>query len=56
MLGTIKHHIYKLDPSMEVMMLFFPAELFHQVYPFYECDEERISISGNIRFDQPLNN
>ena len=56
MLGTIKHHIYKLDPSMEGMMLFFPAELFHQVYPFYECDEERISISGNIWFDQPLNN
>ena len=32
-------------------MLFFPAKLMHSVYPFYECDKERISISGNIRFD-----
>ncbi len=48
MLGHIQHHIYKLDPSMEGMMLFFPSELYHQVYPFYNCDEERVSISGNI--------
>ena len=48
MLGHIQHHIYKLDPSMEGIMLFFPAELYHQVYPFYNCDEERVSISGNI--------
>ena len=49
MLGEIKHCIYKLDPSMEGTMLFFPSKLYHQVYPFYNCDDERISISGNIR-------
>ena len=29
-------------------MLFFPSSLSHQVYPFYECEEERITISGNV--------
>ena len=34
-------------------MLFFPAWLKHQVYPFYECEEERITISGNIDLYDP---
>ena len=38
-----------LSPEDEGRMLFFPAWLDHQVYPFYECEEERITISGNIR-------
>ena len=29
-------------------MLFFPSSLNHAVYPFYDCDEDRVSISGNI--------
>ena len=33
------------------MMLFFPARLKHQVYPFYDNDGERISVSGNISLD-----
>ena len=48
MLGEVKHHVYQLDSSMEGTMLFFPAGLYHQVYPFYNCDAERVSISGNI--------
>ena len=48
MLGTIKHFGYRLDSSMEGHMLLFPARLQHTVYPFYNCDEERISISGNL--------
>ncbi len=36
----------------EGRMLFFPAGLYHQVFPFYECKEERITISGNIIFRQ----
>jgi hypothetical protein len=48
MLGNICHDTYHLDSDMEGHMLLFPAMLQHQVYPFYECDEERISISGNI--------
>ena len=32
-------------------MLFFPAKLHHIVYPYYNCDEDRITISGNIGLD-----
>ena len=39
---------YRMNPDMEGTMLFFPSLLRHQVYPFYNCDEDRISISGNI--------
>ena len=51
MLGDISSYPYKLDKTSEGMMLFFPAKLMHTVYPFYNCNKERISISGNIRFD-----
>jgi hypothetical protein len=34
-------------------MLFFPAWLLHQVYPFYGTEEERITISGNISLVDP---
>ena len=37
-----------MEASDEGTMLFFPAMLKHQVYPFYNSDEDRISISGNI--------
>ena len=43
----------KLCSEDEGRMLFFPATLQHQVYPFYECEEERVTISGNIRLDVP---
>ena len=36
------------DPSKEGIILFFPSELSHQVFPFYNCDEDRVSISGNL--------
>ena len=39
---------YPMSPEWEGNMVFFPGKLKHQVYPFYNCDEERISISGNI--------
>ena len=51
MMGNLASHSYPLDKESEGIMLFFPSKLQHQVYPFYNCDEERISISGNILFD-----
>ena len=48
MLGNVKHYGYRLDPSMEGRMIFFPARLQHTVYPFYNCDDARISIAGNL--------
>ena len=47
-LGNIKTTLYEQYPDMEGTMLFFPAALNHEVYPYYNCDEQRISISGNI--------
>ena len=52
MLGDITGSNYALDKNSEGQMLFFPAKLLHSVYPFYECDKERISISGNIHFER----
>ena len=51
MLGDIANHWYWLDKKSEGNMLFFPAKLLHTVHPFYNCDKERISISGNICFN-----
>ena len=42
---------YELSPKDEGRLLFFPGKLKHCVYPFYDCDEERISVSGNILVD-----
>ena len=47
-------HVQKEIPLSledEGRMLFFPAWLQHQVFPFYECEEERITISGNIIYN-----
>ena len=52
---SIHIHSFTLSPEDEGRILFFPAWLNHQVYPFYECDEERITISGNIILKIPNN-
>ena len=44
-------YIYPMSPAMEGCMVFFPSKLQHQVYPFFDCDETRISISGNVFMD-----
>ncbi len=38
-----------VDKSYENKILVFPANLNHQVYPFYTSDDYRITASGNIR-------
>ena len=48
LLGYTMSWTYRMSPEWEGTMLFFPGKLRHQVYPFYDCDDERISISGNI--------
>ncbi len=47
-LGQMSNYTYEMNPEMEGTILLFPAKLKHVVYPFYNCDEDRISISGNI--------
>ena len=57
--GEKGEEVYKKNFQMssedEGRMLFFPAWLQHMVYPFYNCDKERITISGNIRMYDPRN-
>ena len=47
-LGNIQDYSIPMDSEKEGVILLFPSRLRHQVYPFYNCDEQRISISGNI--------
>lgn len=47
-LGNRKTFNYPMSPEMEGLMVFFPAELNHLVYPFYGTDEPRISVAGNM--------
>ena len=47
-LGNQSYFTYKLGKKDEGKILFFPSKLSHQVYPFYNCNDDRISISGNI--------
>ena len=49
--GEIRSFTYLMEPDMAGRLLFFPANLRHQVYPFYNCGDDRISISGNICLD-----
>ena len=47
-LGRTEDTIYPQSPEVEGTILFFPSRLRHSVFPFYECEDARISISGNI--------
>ena len=49
----LRTHYFSLSPEDEGRMLFFPATLKHMVYPFYETKEERITVSGNIKWKNP---
>ena len=50
-LGLVRSATFPLSTESEGTLVFFPASLSHQVYPFFNCDEDRISISGNIALD-----
>lgn len=50
-LGKINNHPIPVDKSLEGKICIFPAELQHQVYPFYSTDDVRVSIAGNYRLD-----
>ena len=42
---------FKVDKTWEQYGLVFPSNTMHCVYPFYGFDEYRITLAGNIRFD-----
>ena len=47
-LGNLNNFAYEMNKTREGTLLFFPSRLNHQVFPFYNCESERISISGNL--------
>jgi len=47
-LGKVSTFAYNMEKEAEGYMVMFPSQMLHQVFPFYENDGERISISGNI--------
>ena len=47
-LGHVVEHPILMSPDMEGTLMLFPSTLHHQVYPFYDTDEPRISIAGNL--------
>ena len=47
-LGGTRSFLYPMGKDKEGMMVMFPSKLKHQVFPFYNCKEERVSISGNL--------
>ena len=51
--GQIQGHRIQMGSHMEGFMCLFPATTIHQVFPFYNCEDDRISISGNLYFKEP---
>ena len=51
-LGKVSTFAYNMEKEAEGYMVMFPAQMLHQVFPFYENDGERISISGNIDVEE----
>ena len=51
LIGEMLERPFNLDKKDEGMFVIFPSKMNHSVYPFYTSNEERISISGNIRFN-----
>ena len=50
-LGEPQTMTVPMSKEMEGVMAVFPSKLRHSVCPFYSCDEDRISISGNLLWD-----
>ena len=46
--GKMRMFNYEMEKDVIGTMVFFPSQLHHQVFPFFENDEERVSISGNV--------
>ena len=52
--NTINTEVIDMHPDMNGWCVFFPSDLAHQVYPFYTSDERRVSIAGNIMFEESM--
>ena len=46
--GKIRELLFGMDKNREGQILFFPSQINHSVYPFYDEGDARVSVSGNI--------
>jgi Putative 2OG-Fe(II) oxygenase len=49
--SRIRTKLLPVDQSYEGKIIMFPSTLTHCVYPFYNTEDTRISLSGNIMLD-----
>lgn len=49
--GNIAQENLFVDKTWEKLVVLFPADLNHTVYPFYTSDEARITIAGNVKLE-----
>ena len=49
--GELREHPISMSPNMNGTLLFFDSRIHHFVNPFYDCDEDRITISGNVNYN-----
>ena len=54
MFGKLTNHPLRMSSEYEGIILLFPSSLVHSVHPFYESDETRITISGNISLNTKI--
>ena len=47
-IGNIRSLAIPMEKEFSGNMVIFPSRMKHQVYPFYECEEDRISVAGNF--------
>lgn len=50
-LTTLRTENFFVDKTWEQSMLIFPASYPHCVYPFYDVNEYRITLSGNLKIE-----
>jgi len=53
-LGINNMYDIPLNKEYENVMILFPSQLVHEVYPFYTSNDYRISLAGNIRLARNL--
>jgi hypothetical protein len=52
--GEIVFDNIPVDKHFSGCMAIFPSELIHSVYPFYTSDDYRITVSGNIKYNERM--
>ena len=52
--GEHREHPITMSPEVNGKLIFFDSRLYHHVNPFYDCDEDRITISGNILYNTDI--